>query len=92
MTGSIRNSVNLPACELAPAEKHRISVIHKNVPTVLSSIVKLFSDLEINVENLINKSKKELAYTMIDIDRKVGDSMIEAIEGLDNIIRVRILK
>ena len=62
------------------------------MPTVLSSIVKLFSDLEINVENLINKSKKELAYTMIDIDRKVGDSMIEAIEGLDNIIRVRILK
>ena len=44
------------------------------------------------MENLINKSKKELAYTMIDIDRKVGDSMIEAIEGLDNIIRVRILK
>ena len=62
------------------------------MPTVLSSIVKLFSDLEINVENLINKSKKELAYTMIDIDRKVGDAMIEAIEGLDNIIRVRILK
>ena len=68
------------------------AVMNLAVPTVLSSIVKLFSDLEINVENLINKSKKELAYTMIDIDRKVGDSMIEAIEGLDNIIRVRILK
>lgn len=90
--GNITNSVNLPNLTMRRSGDCRICVIHKNVPTVLSSIVKLFSDLEINVENLINKSKKELAYTMIDIDRKVGDSMIEAIEGLDNIIRVRILK
>ena len=90
--GNITNSVKLPNLTMRRSGDCRICVIHKNVPTVLSSIVKLFSDLEINVENLINKSKKELAYTMIDIDRKVGDSMIEAIEGLDNIIRVRILK
>ena len=90
--GNITNSVNLPDLTMRRSGDCRICVIHKNVPTVLSSIVKLFSDLEINVENLINKSKKELAYTMIDIDRKVGDAMIEAIEGLDNIIRVRILK
>ena len=90
--GNITNSVNLPDLTMRRSGDCRICVIHKNVPTVLSSIVKLFSDLEINVENLINKSKKELAYTMIDIDRKVGDAMIEAIEGLDNIIKVRILK
>ena len=90
--GNITNSVNLPDLTMRRSGDCRICVIHKNVPTVLSSIVKLFSDLEINVENLINKSKKELAYTMIDIDRKVGDAMIEAIEGLDNIIRVRVLK
>ncbi len=59
----------------------RICVIHKNVPTVLSSIVKLFSDLEINVENLINKSKKELAYTMIDIDCKVRTAMSRPSRG-----------
>lgn len=89
--GNINNSVNMPNLSMRRSGECRICVIHKNVPTVLSSIVKLFSDLEINVENLINKSKKELAYTMIDIDRRVGDNMIDAIEQLDHIIRVRIL-
>lgn len=69
----------------------RICVIHKNVPTILSSIVNLVSDLEINVENLINKSKKDLAYTMIDINQSVGENMVAAIQRMEPTIRVRVL-
>ncbi len=89
--GNINNSVNLPNLSMRRSGECRICVIHRNVPTVLSSIVKLVSDQEINVENLINKSKKELAYTMLDIDRIVGESMVESIQRMDQAIRVRIL-
>lgn len=90
--GNISNSVNLPNLAMSRSGDCRICVIHKNVPTVLSSIVSRFSEQEINVENLINKSKKDLAYTMIDIDRVVGDAMIEAIERMDQTVRVRVLR
>lgn len=89
--GNISNSVNLPNLAMRRSGDCRICVIHKNVPTILSSIVNLLSDQEINVENLINKSKKDLAYTMIDIDRDVGDSMIEAIQRMEQTVRVRVL-
>ncbi len=61
------------------------------MPTVLSNIVKLVSDLDINVENMINKSRKNLAYTMLDINQSVGESMITAIKSIDQTIRVRVL-
>lgn len=61
------------------------------MPTILSSIVNLVSDLEINVENLINKSKKDLAYTMIDINQSVGENMVAAIQRMEPTIRVRVL-
>ena len=67
------------------------AVMKLAVPTILSSIVNLVSDLEINVENLINKSKKDLAYTMIDINQSVGENMVAAIQRMEPTIRVRVL-
>ena len=89
--GNISNSVNLPNLSMRRSGECRICVIHKNVPTILSSIVNLVSDLDINVENLINKSKKDLAYTMIDINQRVGENMAEAIAQMEPTIRVRVL-
>ena len=89
--GNISNSVNLPNLAMRRSGECRICVIHKNVPTILSSIVNLVSDLEINVENLINKSKKDLAYTMIDINQSVGENMVAAIQRMEPTIRVRVL-
>lgn len=83
--GNISNSVNLPNLAMRRSGECRICVIHKNVPTILSSIVNLVSDLEINVENLINKSKKDLAYTMIDINQSVGENMVAAIQRMEPI-------
>lgn len=89
--GNISNSVNLPNLAMRRSGECRICVIHKNVPTILSSIVNLVSDLEINVENLINKSKQDLAYTMIDINQSVGENMVAAIQRMEPTIRVRVL-
>ena len=66
MTGSIRNSVNLPACELAPAEKHRISVIHKNVPNMISQIAAVMGQANVNIEHMVNRSRGDIAYTVVD--------------------------
>lgn len=89
--GNINNSVNMPNLSMRRSGECRICVIHKNVPTVLSNIVKLVSDLDINVENMINKSRKELAYTVLDINQSVGESVIRTIEDMEQTIRVRVL-
>ena len=89
--GNINNSVNMPNVSMRRSGECRICVIHKNVPAVLSNIIKLVSDLDINVENMVNKSRKELAYTMLDISESVGESMIQAIKDMDQTIRVRVL-
>lgn len=85
--GNITNSVNLPDLTMRRSGDCRICVIHKNVPTVLSSIVKLFSDLEINVENLINKSKKELALHMTMTRAQGWRCHDQSHRWADNIIR-----
>jgi D-3-phosphoglycerate dehydrogenase len=61
------------------------------VPTVLTSITSSFAAAGMNIENMINKSRKEMAYTMIDLDTKVSESMVNTVAGLPNVIRVRVL-
>lgn len=87
--GVIVNSVNMPQVVLGPTSLCRVCVIHKNVPTVLTSITSCFSAAGLNIENLVNKSRKEMAYTVIDLDTKVGEGMVNTISALPNIIRVR---
>lgn len=89
--GNIKNSVNMPQVSMARSGVCRVCVIHKNVPTVLNSILNLFSETQMNIENLINKSRKEMAYTMVDLDTKVGESVVARIEQIPNVIRVRVL-
>lgn len=89
--GNIKNSVNMPQVSMARSGVCRVCVIHRNVPTVLNSILNLFSETQMNIENLINKSRKEMAYTMVDLDTKVGESVVARIEQIPNVIRVRVL-
>jgi D-3-phosphoglycerate dehydrogenase len=89
--GNIYNSVNMPAVSMPRSGVCRVCVIHKNVPAMLNSILNLFSASQINIENLINKSRKDMAYTMIDLNTKVGESFMAQIEQLPSVIRVRVL-
>lgn len=90
--GNIVNSVNMPRVELPRTGVCRVCVIHKNVPNVLSGIMSIVSNGSANVENLINKSRKDMAYTVVDLDTQVGDAVVERLSALENVIRVRVIK
>lgn len=89
--GNIHNSVNLPEVGMERSGVMRLCVIHKNVPAMLANITALLSRDGVNVENLSNKSKGDLAYTMVDLGTKVDESVVEEVRRLSNVIRTRVL-
>lgn len=86
--GTIKNSVNFPNAELAKTGDALVCVLHKNTPSILSQITAAVSDKGGNIENLVNKSKKDWAYTMLDV---TGDADADAINNIDGVVRVRVL-
>jgi len=91
--GNIKNSVNFPDCDLGKVVGVRVAVIHKNAPGLLNSISNTFASKGVNIENMINKSKKDYAYTVLDIvDGNVGDDIVKELEAIDGIVRVRVIK
>lgn len=89
--GSIRNSVNMPDVELSRPEAKRVVIIHQNIPKMLGSITGLVADANINIANLINKSRDQVAYTVLDLDCDECASVAKAIEGLAGVVRVRVI-
>ena len=89
--GNIRNSVNLPNVTLERSGVMRMCIIHKNIPAMLASITTLLATDGVNVENLSNKSKGDYAYTLVDLGSRVGQSVINDVTHLPNVIRVRVI-
>ena len=89
--GNIVNSVNFPAVDLPRSGKARLCIFHKNVPAILSSISSTVAEDNINIANMINKSKGDFAYTVLDCDSDVSEDNVSDIAALDGIIRVRVL-
>lgn len=89
--GNIKNSVNFPDCEM-PRAGARITVIHKNIPSMLANLSKIVSDNGINISNMLNKSKKENAYTIIDIEGTADESIVDAFCALDGVFSARLIK
>lgn len=87
--GNIKNSVNLPDASMTRTGKTRICIVHKNIKSMISSLSRVLSN--VNIENMINKSKGDYAYTMIDIDDKLEETEIIELEKIDGIILVRVL-
>ena len=83
--GTIRNSVNLPDCELAKTADCLVCVIHKNVPTIINQITGAISADGGNIENIASKSKKDWAYTMLDVTGAVTPADIEKIDGVSGV-------
>lgn len=86
--GNIVNSVNFPNINEPRTTKHRLCLIHKNVPNMLAQFATLFANQHINIENMVNKAKGDFAYTIIDTNDSVG---ISEFEELENVIRVRMI-
>ena len=89
--GNIRNSVNMPAVSMERSGAMRICVIHRNIPSMLANITALLSKDGVNMENLSNKSRGDYAYTMVDMAAAVEQSVIERLQTLANVIRVRVI-
>ena len=90
-SGNIKNSVNFPDAVIPHTGDTRICIFHKNVPNMLAQITAVLSEQKINVENLINRSKKDNAYTLVEIIGKVTDESVKAIEAIDEVIKVRVI-
>lgn len=86
--GNITNSVNYPSVSMPKSGDTRIAVMHKNIPAMLTAISGHVADAKINIENMINKSKGDYAYTILDVDGAVADEVIDSIKAIDGIIRV----
>lgn len=90
--GNIKNSVNFPNCEMPREEgTTRLTIAHKNVPNMLSQFSTTFANKNMNITNMLNKSKKENAFTIMDIVGEVTDEMVSALEAIPDVYRVRIV-
>ncbi|QIB68361.1 3-phosphoglycerate dehydrogenase [Aminipila butyrica] len=89
--GNITNSVNYPACSLGPVTGTRICVLNKNIPAMLSAITSAVSDLNLNINNLLNKSLGDYACTLLDIDGTVNEADVTAKLNVPGIIKIRII-
>lgn len=89
--GNIKNSVNMPAAHMDRTGDTRICVIHKNIKSIISQITTMVSDNGLNIENMVNSSRGEYAYTMLDVDGN-GNVVEQKLNEIDGVIRIRIIK
>jgi len=88
--GSIKNSVNYPNCEVAKLiSKARITLLHKNIPSMITKFTTVLSSYNVNIEELVNKSRGDYAYSVFDIDTEVTEEMKKALEEIEGVLKVR---
>jgi D-3-phosphoglycerate dehydrogenase len=90
--GNIKNSVNFPDCEMDPSGKTRILVGNRNVPNMVGQISTLLAAEKINIADMLNKSKADLAYNIIDIDNIISEPTLKKLRAIEGIIMVRVLE
>jgi len=91
--GNIRNSVNYPACDMGVCSKAgRVAIFHKNIANMITKFTAEFGDKGINISDMTNKSRGEVAYTLLDVESAPDKEMVEALEKIDGVFRVRVVK
>lgn len=91
LNGNIKNSVNLPNASLGRMGVCRLCVIHHNVPRMITRILDFISERNINVEHMINKPRDKYAYTIVDLGERIDNEVADAIRGMKDVLRVRVL-
>lgn len=89
--GTIRNSVNFPAMEIPYNEGHRLLVVNSNVPHMIERISAAISAADINILDMLNRSRNEIACTLVDVDHSLPDDIVAAIGAIDGVLTVRAL-
>ena len=88
--GNIRNSVNFPTVGLPRSEKPRVCIMNENIPNMLSQITAAFSTQNINIENMANGSKGEVAYTIVETNTQISEEILQKISAIDGVFGVRV--
>jgi D-3-phosphoglycerate dehydrogenase len=91
-TGNIKNSVNFPNVKLNSSTDYRISIINKNVPAMIGQIATALGDLNLNIAEMTNVSRGDIAYNLIDIENAVDENSISKLGEIENVISVRLIK
>ena len=90
--GSIKNAVMFPDMDCGPVVNYRLCVLHKNIPNTITRLAAVFSEKGLNIENMLSKSKKDYAYTVLDCDSEIDAASLEAVKNIEGVIRVRAIK
>ena len=91
--GNIRNSVNYPACDMGVcSQAGRIAIFHKNIANMLNQFTAVIGEKNINISDMTNKSRGEVAYTMLDIENAATQDLVESLQKIDGVFRVRVVK
>jgi D-3-phosphoglycerate dehydrogenase len=89
--GNIRNAVNFPTLQLDRVSGCRLSVTNENVPKILGSVLAILADENINVIDMLNKSRDEVAYNLIDISTQPANAVLDRMRGINGVINVRLI-
>lgn len=91
--GNIKNSVNYPACDMGVCDAAgRISICHKNIPNMIGQFTSLLASEGMNIPNMMNKSRGEFAYSLLDTDSPATEAVIAKLEAIEGVLKVRIVK
>ena len=91
--GNIINSVNYPKCDMGICtQAGRVAIFHKNIANMITKFTACFGDNGINISDMTNKSKGEVAYTMLDIETPASEDIIQTLSSIPGVFRVRVIK
>ncbi|MBD97332.1 3-phosphoglycerate dehydrogenase [bacterium] len=89
--GNITNSVNYPTCALEPSGKNRLAITNDNIPNIIGQVTSILANHGLNISEMVNKSRGNIAYTLIDLDGDLSASLVNEITALTGVKRVRLL-
>ena len=91
--GTIRNSVNYPNCDAGVCTSAgRIAILHRNIPNMLTQFTGAFSSMNVNIADMVNKSRGDYAYTVLDVETTINDEVAVKLSAIDGVLKVRIVK
>jgi D-3-phosphoglycerate dehydrogenase len=89
--GNVRYSVNFPETILERKCPHRVCIAHRNVPAMVAQILTALAEENINIADLLNRSRDQISYTIVDIDSPASDETLKRIRDIDGILSARVL-
>ena len=90
--GNIVNSVNFPEAKMPRAGEERLAITHKNIPNMVGQITNAIAEVGVNIVDMLNKSRDEVAYTLIDLESEISDMAIDNLKQIDGILTLRVLQ